>query len=143
MGRGIRIFFVNEDDTLRRIPIAKYERLLGGDPEVHFQEYAGKRVRYVFVILKLFNRKPVKIISIQYSIFSFDPKGRIDIGDLEKEMKLGFQMLLPSRPDACFSNVIHAEERFALKSFHDRYTWVPNSKIEKAIVNAIFRKGQR
>lgn len=138
MGRGIRVFFVNEDDTLRRIPFAQYERLLGGDPDVYFQEYAGKRVRYVFIILKLINRKPVEIISIQYSIFSFDPNGRIDVGDLEKEMELGFQMLIPSDSGPVFSNVIHAEDRFALKSFHDRYTWEPNSKIKKAIVNAIF-----
>lgn len=141
MGRAIRIFFVNEDDTLRRIPVAQYERLLGGDPDVHFQEYAGKRVRYIFLILKLIHRKPVEIISIQYSIFSFDLSGRIDVGDLEKEMELGLQMVVPSDSDPVFPNVIHAEDRFALKRFHDRYTWEPNYKIERAIVNAIFRKG--
>jgi len=143
MGEGIRIFLVNEDETLRRIPVAKYDRLLGGDTDVYFQEYAGKRVRYVFIILKFIKRMPVEIISIQYSILSFDPNGRIDFGDLEKEMELGFQMLSPSCSDPVFPNVIHAEDRFALKRFYDRYTWEPNSKIEKAIANAIFPKGLR
>ena len=141
MGRGFRVFFVNDDDTLKRIPAAQYQRLLGGDPDVYFREYAGKRVRYVCVILKLMDRKPVEILSTQYSIFSFDLNGRIDVGDLEKEMKLGFQMLIPLDSSPVYSNVIHAEDRFALKSFHDHYTWEPNDKIKKAIVNAIFRKG--
>ena len=140
MGTGIRVFFVNEDETLKRIPLKRYERLLGADPEVRFQEYAGKRVRYALAILEIVNRKPVEIVSIQYSILSFDPSGRIDVGELEKEIKLGFKMLQPATADLDSSNVINAEDRFAMKSFHDRYTWKPNSKTKKAINNAIFGK---
>ncbi len=140
MGTGIRVFFINEDETLKRIPLTRYERLLGADPEVRFQEYAGKRVRYALAALEFVNRQPVEIVSIQYSILSFDPSGRIDAGELEKEMKLGFKMLTPLMADFDFPNVINAEDRFAMKSFHDRYTWKPNSKIKKAINNAIFGK---
>ncbi len=142
MGTGIRVFFVNEDETLKRIPLTRYERLLGADTEVRLQEYAGKRVRYALAMLEFVNRKPVEIVSIQYSILSFDPSGRIDAGELEKEMKLGFKMLQPSAADLDPPNVINAEDRFAMKSFHDRYTWTPSSKIEKAIDNAIFGKNQ-
>ncbi len=141
MGTGLRVFFVNEDETLKRIPLARYERLLGADPEERLQEYAGKRVRYALAILEFVNRKPVEIVSIQYSILSFDPSGRIDAGELEKEMKLGFKMLQPSAADLDPPNVINAEDRFAMKSFYDRYTWTPSSEVEKAIVETIF--GQR
>ncbi len=72
MGTGIRVFFVNEDETLKRIPLTRYEQLLGADPEVRFQEYAGKRVRYALATLEFVSRKPVEIVSIQYSILSFD-----------------------------------------------------------------------
>ncbi len=142
MGTGIRVFFVNEDETLTRIPLTRYERLLGADPEVRFQEYAGKRVRYALAILEIVNRKPLEIVSIQYSILSFDPSGRIDAGELEKEIKLGFKMLPPLMADFDFPNVINAEDRFAMKSFHDRYIWTPSSEIEKAIINAIFGKSK-
>ncbi len=142
MGTGLRVFFVNEDETLKRIPLTRYERLLGADPEVRFKEYAGKRVRYALAVLEFVNRKPVEIVSIQYSILSFDPAGHIDAGELEKEMKLGFKMLQPLTANFDFPNVIHAEDRFAMKSFHDRYTWTPSSEIEKAIVNAIFGKNK-
>jgi hypothetical protein len=140
MGTGIRVFFVNEDETLKRIPLTRYERLLGADPEVRLQEYAGKRVRYALVILEFVNRKPLEIESIQYSILSFDPDGRIDAGELEKEMKLGLKMLQPSATDLDPPNVINAEDRFAMKSFHDRYTWTPSSEVERAIAEAIFGK---
>ncbi len=142
MGTGIRVFFVNEDETLKRVPLTRYERLLGADPEVRFQEYAGKRVRYALAILEIVNRKPVEIVSIQYSILSFDPSGHIDAGELEKEMKLGFKMLQPLMADLDSPNVINAKDRFAMKRYHDQYTWAPSSEVEKAIVNAIFGKSK-
>ena len=138
MGTGIRVFFVNEDETLKRIPLTRYERLLGADPEVRFQEYAGKRVRYALATLEFINRKPVEIVSIQYSILSFDSDGRIDDGELEKEMKLGFKMLQPATADLDSSNVINAKDRFAMKRYHDQYTWTPSSEVERAVVVAIF-----
>lgn len=143
MGTGIRVFFVNEDETLKRIPLTRYERLLGADPEVRFQEYAGKRVRYALAILEFVNRKPVEIVSIQYSILSFDPSGRIDAGELEKEMKLGFKMLQTSTADLYSPNVINAKDRFAMKRYHDQYTWTPSSEVERAVVEAIFGKHKK
>ena len=140
MGTGIRVFFVNEDETLKRIPLTRYERLLGADPEVRFQEYAGKRVRYALATLGFVSRKPVEIVSIQYSILSFDSDGRIDDGELEKEMKLGFKMLQPAPADLDSSNVINAKDRFAMKRYHDQYTWTPSSEVERAVVEAIFGK---
>ncbi|MBC8431687.1 MAG: hypothetical protein H8D96_07180 [Desulfobacterales bacterium] len=138
MGTGIRVFFVDENEALKRIPLTRYERLLGADPEVRFQEYAGKRVRYALVILEIVNRKPAEIVSIQYSILSFDSDGRIDAGELEKEMKLGFKMLQTSTADVDSPNVINAKDRFAMKRYHDQYTWTPSSEVERAVVAAIF-----
>jgi len=140
MGTGIRVFFVDENEALKRIPLTRYERLLGAAPEVRFQEYAGKRVRYALATLEFVNRKPVEIVSIQYSILSFDPSGRIDAGELEKEMKLGFQMLQTSTADLDSPNVINAKDRFAMKRYHDQYTWTPSSEVERAVVEAIFGK---
>lgn len=46
MGLGIRIFMVDEDDSLHRLALARYERLLRDDPDESIKEYAGMRVRY-------------------------------------------------------------------------------------------------
>jgi hypothetical protein len=63
---GTRIFIVNDDDTLKRMPLKCYHRLFRQDPEERFAEYASKRIRYVLVVLELENRKPVEIVRIQY-----------------------------------------------------------------------------
>jgi hypothetical protein len=55
MGLGTRIFIVNEDDTLKRMPMKRYHRLFRRDPKEQFLEYAGSRIRYVLVVLELEN----------------------------------------------------------------------------------------
>ena len=81
MGVGTRIFLDNDDDSLKRIPLAKLERLRKG--EEYLPEYAGKRMRYAFVVMDMQNRKPIGIYIIQYSYLSFDSKGRIDAAEGE------------------------------------------------------------
>jgi len=45
MGISLRIFIVNDDDTLQRLPLARYDRLLERNPKESMPQYAGKRVR--------------------------------------------------------------------------------------------------
>lgn len=55
MGIGLRIFLVNDDDSLERLAVARYERLLRRDPEECLPQYAGKRVRYALVAYEVEN----------------------------------------------------------------------------------------
>lgn len=126
MGTGGRLFFINEDDTLRRIPLARYERLIAGNPVECFPEYKDKKVRNVLAFVEFYNREPFELIAIQYSILSFNEEGRIDVGDFEKGMKLGAEMLMPTESDPDYPNVVDAKGRFAIKRYHDRYNWTPS-----------------
>ena len=114
MGTGVRIFLVNDDGSVRRFPVARFERLFQHHPEENLPQYAGKRVRYSLVAVDLVNRKPAEIISIQYPILTFDSKGRID------------------------AKVVDVEHRFLQKRYENRYLWRPTPEIEEAIVKAIF-----
>lgn len=140
MGTGCRLFFINEDDTLRRIPLARYERLIAGNPVECFPEYKDKKVRNALAFVEFYNREPFELIAIQYSILSFNEEGRIDVGDFEKGMKLGAEMLMPTESDPDYPNVVDAKGRFAIKRYHDRYSWTPSQNIETAIIRAIFGK---
>ena len=42
MGLGIRLFIVEEADTIKRLPLARYERLLKHDPDER-HKFARKR----------------------------------------------------------------------------------------------------
>jgi len=58
MGLSIRIFTVEEDDTLKRLPMTRFDRLLKRDPDESLPKYAGKRVRYALIVVELINRRP-------------------------------------------------------------------------------------
>ena len=140
MGIGLRIFIVNDDDSLKRLSQAKFYRLAERDPKEKLPQYADKRIRYAIVYLDFVNRKPTEIVSIQYSMFSFDSDGRLDKVEFERERKLGFEVILDPGTDPRPTKVVDARQRFAMKSFYDRYTWKPSPDIEAAIVDAVFDK---
>ena len=41
MGLSIRIFIVEDDDTIKRLPLTRYERLHKHDPDERLLNYAG------------------------------------------------------------------------------------------------------
>ena len=49
MGIGIRVFLVDDNDSLQRIPLAQLERLLRFDRGESLPEYARKRIRCAVV----------------------------------------------------------------------------------------------
>lgn len=141
MGIGLRIFFVNDDDTIERFPLAKFERLRRGNPEERLQQYAGKRVRYVLVVLEMENRKPTEIILVQHSYLPFDSEGRIDTDEMEKAASLAVDIVPPLRSDQRHEDFINARHKFAKKRYNGEYKWIPSPEIEIAIVHAIFGTG--
>ncbi len=67
MGMSLRVLFVNDDDSIQRFPPARYERLLERNPKERLSQYAGKRVRYILVVVDLLNREPVETLRVQYT----------------------------------------------------------------------------
>ena len=133
MGISLRIFLVNDDDSIQRLALARYDRLLERDPKERLPQFAGKRIRYALVVVDLVNREPVEILRIQYSYLSFDPAGRIDPAYVKEEARLAFDVLPPSP-------VIEARHIFAKKRYESQYKWTPVQEIETAIMIAIFGK---
>ena len=138
MGVGLRIFIVNDDNSLERLSLKKYERLMKRDPDISFPQYAGKRVRYAEVAIEFENRKPVEIIRMQYFIMHFDSKGRIDISKQDNTRSLGVNMTPPLHVESD-PVVIDAQHHFAKKRFDHQHRWKPSPKIEMAILKSIFK----
>jgi len=143
MGIGLRIFIVNDDGTLKRLALARYERLLDGDTNERLAEYAGKRVRYALIAVDLVNRKPVGVLHTEYGVLCFDSKGHIDATEQGKEWKLGVEMAPPLITEPNPGKVINVQHRFARKRYEDEYKWTPSPAIEEAIMKAIFGKGRK
>ena len=135
---GTRIFIVKEDDSLQRLSLKRYNRLIKGHPDEGLMQFAGKRIRYALIVLEMINRKPVEILMTEYSFLTFDSKGRLDASEREKATQLAMDTLEPIAPEQKLGKVIDVKHRFAKKRFDDRYLWKPTPEIEAAIQRIIF-----
>ena len=140
MGEAFRVFLVGDDDSLRRLSLRLYERMLKEDPKESIPEFAGKRLRYALVFLELFDRKPVEVIQIQYSYLSFDAEGKIDQSEFEKQARLSMEVVDSSNSKPQTGKIIFAGHRFAEKRIRDHYHWTPDPALEAAIVKAALGK---
>ncbi len=138
MGLGTRIFIVKEDDSLQRLTLKRYNRLIKGHLDEGLMQYAGKRIRYALIVLEMINRKPVEILMTEYSFLTFDSMGRLDASEREKAARLAMDTLEPILPGKKSERIIDAKHKFAKKRFGDRYLWKPAPDIEAAIQRAIF-----
>mgnify|MGYP001606110676 CR=1 FL=1 len=138
MGMGTRIFIVKEDNSLQRLTLKRYNQLIKGLADKDLVQYAGKRIRYVLIVLEMINRKPAEILMAEYSFLAFDSKGRLDAGEREKAARLAMDTLEPILPGKKPERLIDAKHKFAKKRFDERYIWKPTPEIETAIQRAIF-----
>ena len=96
MGIACRVFFVDDNDSLQRISMARLDRLLHFDRRENLQQYAGKRMRCAMVFLEVAGRQVLSIRNIDYFLLQFNDKGRIDKKEWEKGIPLGMELLPPS-----------------------------------------------
>ena len=138
MGISLRIFLVNDDDSIQRLALSRYDRLLERDPKERLPQYAGKRVRYALAVVDLVDREPVEILRIQYSYLSFDSEGRIDAAEGEREARLLLEILPPEPIIRYPWDVVEPKRSLPKKCHDDEHKWMATPDIEAAIVEAIF-----
>ena len=140
MGLVTRIFIVKEDDSLERLSLKKYNRLIKGYSDERLLKFAGKRMRYALIVLEMIDRKPVEILMTEYSFLTFDSEGRLDANEREKAARLAMDTLEPIALEPKSGKVIDAKHRFAKKRFDERYLWDPSPETKAAIEAIIFKK---
>lgn len=138
MGTGCRVFLVEDDDSIQRISMARVRRLLNFDRRESLPQYAGKRVRCAIVFVEVVRKQVLAIQDIQYSILTFNTKGRIDKKEWEKDMRLGMDLLPPFLKEQYPRQVIDAHHRFAKRRYEHEFKWKPSRKLDEAVVAAVF-----
>lgn len=139
MGLGVRVFFIEDDDSLRRIPLKWLEDLIAGRAKSKsLPEYAGRRMRCAMVIIESHNRKPARIVQIDCMFLKFDSKGHVDQTDWDAKTSVSVEML-----DALFlplteSSVADLRSHFLTKKINNQLRWQPTKEITEAIKKAIF-----
>ena len=141
MGIGFRVFLIDDNDSLQRLSMARYQRLVDGESGERLPQYAGKRVRCAMVYLEVEGRTPQSIIRIDYTIMPLDEKGRIDRSEEEKEMRLIAEFMSPLSSifeEERTGKIVDARSQFAKKRYEQEFRWAPGPEIEEAIITAIF-----
>jgi hypothetical protein len=137
MGIGCRVFFVDDNDSLQRIPMARLDRLLHFDRRESLQQYAGKRVRCAMVFLEVAGRQVLSVRNIDYFLLPFDAKGQINKKEWEKALRLGMDLLPSILNEEHPKKVINAQHRFAKRRYEHEFKWEPSPKVEEAIAAVI------
>jgi hypothetical protein len=140
MGIGIRVFLVDDNDSLQRLPLARLERLLHFDRGESLPQYAGKRIRRTMVFLQVSGRQVLSIRNVDYLLLTFDDKGRINKKEWEKGMRLGMDLLPPLLNEENSKQIINASHRFAKRRYEHEFKWKPSRKVEEALVASVFGK---
>ena len=138
VGLGLRIFIINDDDTVKRFPVSKYERLLRDDPKERLLQYAGKKIRFAELAVEFYQWKPIKIIRLLPFILHFDSGGSIDAREMQKERSLAMEAHPLYHAEEGAANVIDARHYFARKRYNYEYRWKLTEKIVSAIATALF-----
>ncbi len=140
MGLSIRVFIVEDDDTIKRLPLTRYERLLKRHPDERLPKYAGKRVRYALIVVDLVNRRPTEVVRDEFAYLDFDEEGRFKEPEHDKEESSALDMLDFFSLKQQDNRVIDARHKFARKRYFDKNRWEPTDEIVAAIAEAIFGK---
>ena len=139
MGYSLRIYFIDKDDNIKKIPLTRFDRIRARDPKEKLDGYKNSRIRYAEVVVELENRKPVFMARVVYGYFKFDSNGLLDKKFLKDKWEITCNILsLPSSSDKS-GKLIHANGRFAEKRFKNVFRWTPSPGLEKEIFDKIFK----
>ena len=137
MGYSLRIFFIDENDNIKRVPLTRFDRIRARDPKEKLTEYKNSRIRYAEVVVELENRKPVFMARAVYGYLKFDADGLLDKKFLDDEWEIMCNILpLPSSNDS--DKIIYANDKFTKKRFKNEFTWIPSPGLEKEIFDKVF-----
>lgn len=144
MSLGFRVFFLDQNEVLVRIPLKRFEGFyLRSDKRERFPNYAGQRIRYALVTLELKQRKPIAIKRIDCWVIKLNNKGELDEREWLRGATLGVNMASGLQANTSTGPVIDATSRFAKKRYEHEFRWIPSPEIIDSIDEAVFGKGKK
>jgi len=134
MGFSDRIFLLDVDDTLYRVPAARFDRMLRAPADHRVHQFAGMRVRMAACTVELVDGEPAAVVQAAYSMLSFDADGRLDVAALKQHQAARVDLLLGSvigRPERK-GKTVEAASRFLAQGA----AWKPSPSLARRIAAA-------
>lgn len=131
MGLSYRIFLLDHDENLYRLPNTTFEQMLRDRTSYRFPRFAGARMRMSGVIVELLDRQPIRVVQTSFSILSFDREGYLDASAFERHQRARVELAvapLATEPEHAGS-VVDATERFVAQGGR----WAPSRALARHI----------
>ena len=132
MRLACRMFLLDRDDGIYRLPISAFERMLR-DPKSHrLPAFASTRARMSDVAVELVDGRPVRVVWSTFDILAFDDAGRFDAAAYLRHQRacaeLGIaQPLIEARVSG--GTVVDAATRFVVQGG----CWAPSPTLKRLI----------
>lgn len=139
MGLSSRMFLLDQDDKLYRLPNSSYEQMLQDPFSSPLTLFASQRVRMADLLVELLNRQPIRIVRSTYGIFTFKADGCFDPNTFERQQwARAEQALAPlSIEVGGTSTVVDAKTRFVAQGGN----WTPSPALAYRINDAALERG--
>ncbi len=125
---AFRVFFVQDDGSLRMIPWATFVGLYFDFPSISFPEYAGRAVRSIHTVVELENKVPIQIVESLFFITHFDTRGKMDQQKKVERQRLTTAMGKRPYDEEPNKGVIDLRPRLSEKRYDHEFRWNPTAR---------------
>jgi len=134
MGLSCRLFLLDQDNGLYRLPNTKFDQLLR-DPTIHrWPGFAGTRMRMTNVVVELLNRQPIRVVWITFGFIRFDNQGYFDQSEFDRQQRACAELALAPLGTEVrqAATVVDAANRFVAQGGR----WIPSRTLARRIDEA-------
>jgi len=134
MGLAQRIFLVDAEDRLLRLPGAKFDRMLRQPASNRLAQFAGQRVKMASITVEFDAGEPVRVVRRTFAVLEFDQCGALDIDRFGRQQAARFGAWLAPVSEATrrAAGVVDAASRFVAQGGN----WTPSAGLGRAIDRA-------
>ena len=140
MGVGIRVFFIDDDNLLIKIPTAQFVRLTQFNSKEKIPKFANRKIKCAIIVVETSSIRPIYIIHTDFLILHFDSNGSLDKNEEENQTRLVSNMIDLPNIFSNNENIIDVQSHFSILKYHNKYKWNPSPEILSKINNVIFNK---
>jgi hypothetical protein len=138
MGISSRMFLLDQDDHLYRLPNSTFERMRQDSGSHPITRFASQRVRMADLLVELLDRQPIRVVRSTYGIFTFNADGCFDLNTFERQQwARAEQALAPMSIEfGGKSTVVDAKTRFVAQGGQ----WIPSRALACRIGDAALER---
>ncbi|AZO79621.1 MULTISPECIES: hypothetical protein [unclassified Bosea (in: a-proteobacteria)] len=136
MALTVRLYLIEEDGTIKRIPRRVADKMTSGDDAI--PAYAGTRQRVLELIVENEGGKAQGIIKTIGYYLDFDPEGRVD-ESLRENLRAVMNAAFPEHQSP-EDNVVSMKGRREHQIWEERNRWKPEPQLLDPIIADLARK---